>query len=309
MRCTSAKPITSWCACSTKTPSSTALDLRQLVLDQLVHSHVRGQFVERNGRKMWEADVSDMGYGHEQVQTEFARVAAHAHPNPQVLLIGGGGYTMPRWIDKFLPQASMEVVEIDPGVTEAVHDALGMPRDTRIQSHNLDGRQFVQELARPKRYHLVVQDAVNDFSVPSHIMTLEYNRAVRNIMTDDGILLLTVIDEFAATPNGPKGKLLPAAIRTMQASFPHVYLLGYPYRNQPVWQEDGRRVFVIAGMMKPLDMARFREILAQQGVREPKTILMPAERLNTYLDSIPTLILTDDFVPTDNLLAETFWRR
>src|SRR5512143_3248004 len=94
---------------------------------------------------------------------------------PNVLVIGGGGYTYPRWVDAHVPTASVEVVEIDPGVTEVVHDYLGLPRDTRIVSYGLDGRQFVQEMAPRGHYHLVVQDAVNDLSVPYHILTKEYN--------------------------------------------------------------------------------------------------------------------------------------
>jgi spermidine synthase len=184
-----------------------------------------------------------------------------------------------------------------------------MPRDTKIKSFNLDGRQFVQELSKPKHYHLVVQDAVNDLSVPSHIMTQEYNEAVKNILTDDGVYLLTVIDEFAATKGAPQGKLLPAAIRTMQKSFPHVYLLGYQYHDLPLWGQDGRRVWVIAGMSQKLDKDRFDNVVQQQGVKKTKTMVMPDDQLADYLEPIEPIILTDDFVPTDNLIAEAFWRR
>jgi len=47
----------------------------------------------------------------------------------------------------------------------------------------MDGRQFVQEHAPPGGYHLVVQDAVNDLSVPYHILTREYNEAVKRLQT------------------------------------------------------------------------------------------------------------------------------
>ena len=74
----------------------------------------------------------------EQVQAEVTRYVAATHPQSHVLLIGGGGYTYPRWVERFVPQATMEVVEIDPGVTEVNYREMGMPRDTRIVSHNLD---------------------------------------------------------------------------------------------------------------------------------------------------------------------------
>src|SRR5262249_47648087 len=133
------------------------------------------------GREIgFRVDDSYLGYPHENVQAEFARLAAdRAGGRPNVLVIGGGGYTFPRWVAATLPTASVEVVEIDPGVTEVAHRALGLKRDTPIITHNVDGRQFVQEQAPKGEYQLVVQDAVNDLSVPYHIMTKEYNDAVK----------------------------------------------------------------------------------------------------------------------------------
>ena len=43
----------------------------------------------------------------------------------------------------------------------------------------------MQEMAPKGSYQLVVQDAVNDLSVPYHIMTKEYNDRVKQVLTDD----------------------------------------------------------------------------------------------------------------------------
>ena len=60
----------------------------------------------------------------------------------------------------------------------------------------MDGRQFVAEKAVPGTYDLVIQDAVNDLSVPSHLLTKEYNDAVKLTLKPDGVYLLTVIDSI-----------------------------------------------------------------------------------------------------------------
>ena len=74
----------------------------------------------------------------------------------------------------------MDVVEIDPGVTKVAYDHLGLKDydGLNIASH---GRPAVRrrERAAPGTYDLVVQDAVNDLSVPSHLLTKEYNDAVK----------------------------------------------------------------------------------------------------------------------------------
>lgn len=271
---------------------------RNLLLDLLIHSNLRGHPDERNGRLL-HVDVGYLGYGHEQVQSEFARWVDATHEEPRVLVIGGGGYTLPRWIDAKLPKVGVDVVEIDPGVTEAVHVALGLPRDTRIRSHHLDGRQFVQERAAPGGYHLVIQDAVNDLSVPAHLMTREYNEAVRRIMTDDSTYLLTVIDEY------PEGKFLPAAVRTLKETFAHVYLLA----DRPHWERPARSVFVIAGRNQPLDWAGIEGAVELAGAGPLRTTAMPEAMLGAYLAGAKPVLLTDDFAPVDNLLAEAYRRR
>src|SRR5262249_25583437 len=116
-------------------------------------------------------------YEHEQVQMEFLRAARAKAPNPKVLVIGGGGYTFPRAAKELLPETTMDVVEIDPGVTRVAYEHLGLRREYGINHFHMDGRQFVAERAAPGGYDLIVQDAVNDLSVPAHLLTKEYNDA------------------------------------------------------------------------------------------------------------------------------------
>jgi spermidine synthase/MFS family permease len=269
-----------------------------VVLDQLIHSRVYGQWEHADGGKTWKTDVSRLGYGHEWVQSEFARAAADLHEHPQVMVIGGGGYTLPRWLDKFLPQVGVDVVEIDPAVTEAVYAFLGMPRDTKIHTHNMDGRQFVQERTKPGSYHLIIQDAVNDLSVPYHIMTREYNAAVKKALTPDGVFLLTIIDD-------PSSPFFHAAVRTMQESFPNVCMLS----DWEVWTSGDRGVYVIAGTPEPFEPTKLESALARQGIGNMKTKMMPADELAKFLGKTKPMILTDDYAPVDNLIAETFIRR
>jgi spermidine synthase len=261
--------------------------VKSLVLDHLIHSYVKPD------------DPSYLGYEHEYVQAELTRYELATTGVPRVLVIGGGGYTYPRWVERMLPEASVEVVEIDPGVTRVAYDELGLPRDTRIVSHNLDGRQFVDELAPRGHYALVVQDAVNDLSVPYHLMTREYNEQVRSTLAPGGAYLLTVIDLFK------DGQLLRAAARTMMQTFPRVQLLA----ASRTWDSGGAAVWVIAGSDRGIDLDRMRELLRAQGSGQMRALMLAPERLQAYLDEGPQVILTDQYAPVDNLIAPLFTRR
>src|SRR5439155_1909688 len=268
---------------------------RKLILDHLIHSYVKGEpklgangkvLKKPNGDDMFEADPSFLGYSHEQVQSEFARWAYDvANRQPHLLIIGGGGYTLPRWMERDLKGATVEVVEIDPGVTEIAHRKLGLPRDTKVVTHHMDGRQFVQEKAEHGHYQLVAQDAVNDLSVPYHIMTKEYNDAVKRLLTKDGVYLLTVIDEFE------EGELMRAAVRTLKQSFAHVNVTA----ASAVWDSGGRQVYVLYAADQPIDREALRQALKRQGVEEARTVAMPDDQQDAYIDKKPHIILTDAY--------------
>jgi hypothetical protein len=159
--------------------------------------------------------------------------------------------------------------------------------------------EYVQELAPRGAYRLVVQDAVNDLSVPYHIMTREYNQRVRALLQPDGAYLLTVIDLFR------DGQLLRAAIRTMQASFPRVQLLA----AGPAWESGGANVWVIAGSTGGLDVGRMRAELGGRGWPAVLTTEMPADQLEAYVATEPRIVLTDEYAPVDNLIAILFRSR
>lgn len=267
------------------------VDVKTLSLDHLIHSYVKPD------------DPNFLGYQHEEVQGELVRTALSKGPT-EILVIGGGGYTFPRWVEHNLPQVGVDVVEIDPGVTEVAHRELGLSRQTRIRSHHMDGRQFVREKAKKKHYQLVIQDAVNDLSVPYHLMTKEYNDAVKETLAPGGAYLLTLIDSIE------DGELWRAAVHTMRKSFNHVVLLDPSGFTQP----KNRHVFIVYGSDEPLDLADVqavaREAYARQGRERPAYIhMLEPALLEYYLSQRPELILTDQYAPVDNLMSGVFRER
>lgn len=312
--------------------------VRVLYLDALIHSEV---------------DPDNPGflrYTHEHIQIEFLWAARAGTPNPRVVVIGGGGYTFPRYAMGILPETRMDVVEIDPGVTKVAYQHLGLQHYEGLNIIHMDGRQFIAEKAVPGSYDLVVQDAVNDLSVPSHLLTKEYNDAVKRTLRPDGTYLLTVIDSLKY------GKLWRASMRTLRETFAHVELISsdsVPPLTPPPgadeealkkWKRDLRRfeterqVLVIYAADRPLDEERVRTIAYQHlglaghaaqgaaigaagggaigatmGAAErlmaamaTYTHTIPAERLKPFLAEDPGVLLTDQFAPVDNLMADVF---
>jgi spermidine synthase len=307
-----------------------------LVLDHLKHSVL---FPDRPDK---------LYYTHEYVQMEFLQGARAASPNPRVLVIGGGGYTFPRYAMENLPETRMDVVEIDPGVTKVAREHLGLKDYEGMTIVHMDGRQFVAEKAEPGTYDLVIQDAVNDLSVPSHLLTKEYNEAVKRALKPGGVYLLTVIDNVTI------GELWKAAMYTLRETYPadNVCLLQANSTDVSV-----QAVYVIYASDTPLDLDSLQKAVQNQFPDERRfaagltaraavgggaagaapggshhalaavaavdsvfelvmdrmvrfrTRRIPEETLRPYLEAGKKIILTDQFAPVDNLMAEVFRKR
>jgi spermidine synthase len=216
-------------------------------------------------------------------------------------VIGGGGYTYPRWVEAQadLSDVQIDVVEIDPAVTEIAHDKLGLSRATRIVSIHRDGRQFVKS-APAGSYDLVIQDAVNDLSVPYHLMTAEYNQLVKQLLRPDCLYLLTVIDNFDS------GYFLASAVRTTEFVFGESTLLlpGKP-------EADTRNVFVIAGRNSVPPSVRSEFLTEDELHCVSDNYHFPRSKIIRLLDrcALKSPLLTDDYAPVDVLMSEQFLRR
>jgi len=75
-------------------------------------------------------------------------------------------------------------------------DGPGPPSDTTIQTTWGDARQFVEKNQNVKKYDIVFGDAFNDFSVPWHLTTREFNDKLAKMLDDDGVYMINIIDAY-----------------------------------------------------------------------------------------------------------------
>jgi hypothetical protein len=176
-----------------------------------------------------------------------------------------------------------------------------------------------------------VQDAVNDYSVPYHLLTKEYNDAVKKTLAADGAYLLTLIDPL------DKGKLWRAAFHTLRLSFQHVYLLSPEGFYEKLKTKDGvkevirsgRNVYIIYASDQPLDLPSpdtvmdielhntlgsivplappFTHLFCAIGLANRRcTQILDGVAVQELLDAQKKIILTDQYCPVDNLMADVF---
>ncbi len=121
---------------------------------------------------------------------------AVAHSEMKTLFLGGGAYCFQRHMQFAYPGTEVDVAEIDPNVTRANFMATGLPRDTTINTYWGDARQFVDLHQDTKKYDLIFGDAFNDFSVPWHLTTFEFNEKLKKMLTPTGVYMINIIDAY-----------------------------------------------------------------------------------------------------------------
>ena len=231
-------------------------------------------------------DLSDptyLRYGYEQTYAATLNAIFPRQETVAALFIGGGGYTFPHYIEVTRPGSTIDVIEIDPGVTEIAYSELGLTDQSVIRSMNEDARSLISRMPAAQQYDLIVGDAFNDFSVPYHLTTLEFNQLVAAHLTERGFYLVNIID-------GLQGDFFRAYVHTLQQTFAQVYVSDI---KTEIGTQSWQTYVVVASQQQLAGLL-------------PSGQFLPQATLDAYLQAGPTLTLSDDYVPVDNLLAPVF---
>lgn len=206
------------------------------------------------------------------------------HYNPQfknVLMIGGAGYSFPKDFLRTYPNARMDVVEIDPQMTEIARKYFRLTDNERLTIHHEDGRVFLNNAASSK-YDAVLMDAFTSlFSVPYQLTTIEAVRQIDRVLMDDGV----VIFNLGSALRGRGSYFLQAELATYRAVFPYVRV----FKVKPEYSDELlQNVIVVASKNKK--PAAVKSI-------DPQIAGLLAHR---YTNEIVTLsILTDELAPVE----------
>ena len=200
-------------------------------------------------------------------------------------------------MEAIYPESINEVVEIDPLVTQVAHRELGLPTDTEIKTYNQDARLFLIQRKTGDKYDIVIGDVFNDKSTPYHLTTREFDKLIKANMAEDGIYLVNIIDNYE------RGRYMPAFIHTLRQAFTYVYL----FSTGESWDEvTGSSTFVIAATDRRLDLSDYRRFFTLYGMRKFVGYPLDETKLQDYLAERDPILLTDDYAPTDILVAMLF---
>ena len=137
-----------------------------------------------------------------------------------VIHLGGGALTLPRFVAVTRPGSRQRVVEIDQPLTDLVREHLPLPRGARIRVRADDARVGLAALHTDSA-DVVVCDVFAGARTPAHLTSTEFAAEAHRVLRPGGVYAANVAD-------GPPLKFARAQVATLRSVFRHVCLLAEP---------------------------------------------------------------------------------
>ncbi|TYP89576.1 spermidine synthase [Blastococcus xanthinilyticus] len=137
-----------------------------------------------------------------------------------VVHLGGGALTLPRYVAATRPGSRQRVAEIDQPLTDLVRAHLPLPRNARVRVRAADARAALESM-HAATADVVVTDVFAGARTPAHLTTVEFAAHVARVLRPGGIAVANVAD-------GPPLRFARAQVATLRTAFRHVCLLAEP---------------------------------------------------------------------------------
>jgi len=150
--------------------------------------------------------------------SKFYKLIYYFNQKPtKTLLIGGGAYSVPKYFQKTNPNLSMDVLEIDPALTQIAQAKFNFNPEERIVPIHEDGRTFLNH--NKKKYDAVMCDAYHSlFNIPFHLVSLEAIEKMSDALNPNGVLIVNLLSPI----KGPNRDLVHSMVKTCGEVFPYI---------------------------------------------------------------------------------------
>jgi spermidine synthase len=216
----------------------------------------------------------------------------------KILIIGLGGGSIPKKLQKEFPSLEVDVVEIDPEVIQMAKSHFNIRDGKNLQLYAQDGRLFLMRTTN--LYDIILIDAYYADAMPFHLATREFFELAQRKLTPNGIVVANLISAVT----GPSGKIARAFVKTQRRIFPQTYVFA-ARRPDNVSIDTIQNVIVIA--TKDKQRLDIKEIVKRATALDKGLFPDPINDISVayYDGALPDQdvpVLTDDYAPTDNLL-------
>ena len=240
--------------------------VRALWLDDLVHSSVNVR------------DPTFLGLDYAKVIAAGIDVLSPPRTPIKTLHMGGGAFSLPRYLAAVRPGSENTVMELDPAVVDTARGDFRARDIPGLRVEVGDARLLVKD-APARAYDFAIGDAFASRSAPWHLTTEEFLTQLEDRLRPNGAYLMNLIDNEL--------RFVRAEAATMKRVFRHVVL----FRSLATSNQ------ILIASNRPIDAAA---ITAEARRKETAVVPIAGEALDRLIGDAQ--VLDDDFAPVDQLL-------
>lgn len=113
-----------------------------------------------------------------------------------IVMFGGAAYSFPKSFLASYKEKQLDVVEIDPGITEIAKNYFGLTEHSNLEIYHQDARVFLN--TSQKKYDVILGDAFGSYySIPYQLTTREAAQKKYDMLTKNGIVILNIISSLS----------------------------------------------------------------------------------------------------------------
>ncbi|GAA3484380.1 fused MFS/spermidine synthase [Streptomyces yanii] len=176
-----------------------------------------------DGAPQSHVDLDDPSYLSFSYQRRIGHIADLVAPAGQplhVVHLGGGAFTLARYIAATRPRSTQQIVELDAALVQLVRRELPLDPQARIRVRSTDARAGLGKISDDWA-DLVIADAFSGSRTPAHLNSTEFLTDVRRVLKPTGQYVANLTD-------GPPLAHLRGQIATAAAVFPELALAADP---------------------------------------------------------------------------------
>lgn len=214
--------------------------------------------------------------------SKFYHLLRHFKPDfERTLIIGGAGYSFPKEYLRKYPGGKIDVVEIDPQMTEIARIYFRLKDSPDLKIFHEDGRIFLNQTAA-RQYDVILLDAFGSiYSVPFQLTTREAVERMNYALADNGVVILNLISAI----EGEGSYFLQSEYKTFAEIFPNVYI----FKVNPEEPDDTTQNLILVA-------SKAKNFSFQTNDSEIAALLEKRYEKPLHL-TIP--VLTDDLAPVE----------
>lgn len=112
------------------------------------------------------------------------------------LHLGGGAFTLPRYIEATRPGSRQQIVELESGLVDLVREAAPLPKRASIRVRHGDAREVLGKL--PTGMHgaidIIVIDIFAGSRTPAHVSSREFYELTLPLLAPGGVIVANLTD-------------------------------------------------------------------------------------------------------------------